>query len=76
MSDDDQVILNLHNGMSSSGMMQARALFDEIVNINTKIVIMKKEYGAENCAEELTELRRIRKYMKDRIEYYHEGGQV
>ena len=76
MSDDDQVILNLHNGMSGAAMMQARALFDEIVNINTKISIMKSEHGAENCAEELSELRRIRKYMKDRIEFYHTGGQV
>lgn len=76
MSEEDQVVLNLGNGMSGSAMLAARALYDEIQNINTKIVIMKSEYGAENCAEELSELRRIRKYMKDRIEYYHDGGNV
>lgn len=76
MSDDDQITLNLGSGMSSAAMTNARALFDEIVNINLKITIMKKEYGAENCAEELSELRRIRKYMKDRITYYETGGHV
>ena len=40
MSDEDQITLNLEN-MSSSAMTQARALFDEIINLNTKIAIMK-----------------------------------
>lgn len=70
---EDQITLNLTNGMSSGGMSAARALFDEIVNINTKITIMKAN-GEE--AEEISELRRVRKYMKDRITYYEEGGNV
>ena len=70
MSDDDQITLNLEN-MSSSAMTQARALYDEIVNLNTKIIIMKNS-GVEG--KDLSELRRIRKYMKDRIEYYQLGG--
>jgi uncharacterized protein YdcH (DUF465 family) len=70
MSDDDQITLNLEN-MSSAAMTQARALFDEIVNINTKITIMKL---ARVSAEEISELRKIRKFMKDRIEYYQSGG--
>ena len=70
MSDDDQITLNLEN-MSSAAMTQARALFDEIVNINTKITIMKL---ARVAAEEISELRKIRKFMKDRIEYYQSGG--
>ena len=70
MSDDDQITLNLEN-MSSSAMTQARALYDEIVNLNTKIIIMKNN-GVEG--KDLSELRRIRKYMKDRIEYYQLGG--
>ena len=70
MSDEDQITLNLEN-MSSTGMTQARALFDEIININTKISIMKLN-NIES--EELSELRRVRKFMKDRIEYYQNGG--
>lgn len=70
MSDDDQITLNLEN-MSSSAMTQARALYDEIINLNTKIIIMKNN-GVEG--KDLSELRRIRKYMKDRIEYYQLGG--
>lgn len=70
MSDDDQITLNLEN-MSSSAMTQARALYDEIINLNTKIIIMKNN-GVES--KDLSELRRIRKYMKDRIEYYQLGG--
>lgn len=70
MSDDDQITLNLEN-MSSAAMTQSRALFDEIININTKITIMKL---ARVPAEEISELRKIRKFMKDRIEYYQLGG--
>lgn len=70
MSDDDQITLNLEN-MSSTAMCQARALYDEIINLNTKITIMKMT-GVP--AVELTELRKIRKFMKDRIEYYQYGG--
>ena len=70
MSDDDQITLNLEN-MSSTAMCQARALYDEIINLNTKIIIMKNN-GIDN--KDLSELRRIRKYMKDRIEYYQLGG--
>jgi hypothetical protein len=70
MSEEDQITLNLEN-MSSTGMTQARALFDEIININTKISIMKLN-NIES--EELSELRRVRKFMKDRIEYYQNGG--
>lgn len=73
MSEDDQVTLNLGNGMSSSSMSAARSLFDEIVNINTKISIMKQQ-GVEG--QELSDLRSVRKYMKDRIEYYVNGGCV
>ena len=73
MSEDDQVTLNLGNGMSSSSMSAARSLFDEIVNINTKISIMKQK-GVES--QELSDLRSVRKYMKDRIEYYVNGGCV
>ncbi|MAE55691.1 MAG: hypothetical protein CMK23_06820 [Porticoccaceae bacterium] len=73
MSEDDQVTLNLGNGMSSSSMSAARSLFDEIVNINTKISIMKQQ-GVES--EELSDLRSVRKYMKDRIEFYVNGGCV
>ena len=73
MSDDDQVTLNLGNGMSSSSMSAARSLFDEIVNINTKISIMKQQ-GVEG--QELSDLRSVRKYMKDRIEFYVNGGCV
>ena len=76
MSDEDQVILNLGNQMSGAAMAQARALFDEIVNINTKISIMKGTYGEANCMEEVQQLRVIRKYLKDRIDYYQSGGQV
>jgi len=70
MSDEDQITLNLEN-MSSSAMTQARALFDEIINLNTKITIMKI---ANAPSDELSELRKIRKFMKDRIEYYQTGG--
>jgi hypothetical protein len=70
MSDDDQITLNLEN-MSSAAMTQSRALFDEIININTKITIMKL---ARVPAEEISELRKIRKFLKDRIEYYQLGG--
>ena len=70
MSDDDQITLNLEN-MSSTAMCQSRALYDEIINLNTKITIMKMT-GVP--AVELTELRKIRKFMKDRIEYYQLGG--
>lgn len=70
MSDEDQITLNLEN-MSSSAMTQARALFDEIINLNTKISIMKQN-GEDGGA--ISELRRIRKFMKDRIEYYQTGG--
>lgn len=73
MSEDDQVTLNLGNGMSSSSMYAARSLFDEIVNINLKISIMKQQ-GVEG--QELSDLRSVRKYMKDRIEYYVNGGSV
>ena len=59
--------------MSSGSMSAARALFDEIVNINTKISIMKLE-GVAN--DDLSELRQVRKYMKDRILYYTNGGNV
>jgi hypothetical protein len=71
MSDDDQITLNLDSGMSSSAMTQARSLFDEIININTKITIMKMLRAP---AEEISEMRRIRKYMKDRMEFYQSGG--
>jgi len=71
MYDEDQITLNLDNGMSSTAMSQARALFDEIININTKISIMKMN-NIEG--EELSELRRIRKYLKDRMEFYTTGG--
>lgn len=71
MSDDDQITLNLDSGMSSSAMTQARSLFDEIININTKITIMKLSRAP---AEEISEMRRIRKYMKDRMEFYQSGG--
>ena len=54
MSEDDQVTLNLGNGMSSSSMSAARSLFDEIVNINTKISIMKQQ-GVES--QELSDLK-------------------
>lgn len=70
MSEEDQITLNLEN-MSSSAMTQARALFDEIINLNTKIAIMKI---ANVPSDELSELRKIRKFMKDRIEYYQTGG--
>jgi len=70
MSEEDQITLNLEN-MSSSAMTQARALFDEIINLNTKIAIMKI---ANAPSDELSELRKIRKFMKDRIEYYQTGG--
>jgi hypothetical protein len=70
MSDEDQITLNLEN-MSSSAMTQSRALFDEIINLNTKIAIMKI---ANAPSDELSELRKIRKFMKDRIEYYQTGG--
>tara|TARA_E500000318_G_scaffold101336_1_gene104754 strand:- start:5557 stop:5778 length:222 start_codon:yes stop_codon:yes gene_type:complete len=73
MSDDDQVTLNLGNGMSSSSMSAARSLFDEILNINTKISIMKQQ-GVEG--QELSDLRSVRKYMKDRLEFYANGGCV
>ena len=71
MSDDDQITLNLGSGMSSASMSQARALFDEIININMKITIMKLSRAP---AEEISEMRRVRKYMKDRIEFYQSGG--
>ena len=70
MSEEDQITLNLEN-MSSSAMTQSRALFDEIINLNTKIAIMKI---ANAPSDELSELRKIRKFMKDRIEYYQTGG--
>ena len=71
MSDDDQITLNLDSGMSSAAVSQARALFDEIINIYTKITIMKLSRAP---VEEISELRRIRKYMKDRMEFYQLGG--
>ena len=74
MSDDDQISLSLDNRMSSSAMSQARAIFDEIVNINTKITIMKANGITES--EEISGLRFIRKYLKDRMKYYEEGGTV
>lgn len=70
MSDEDQITLNLEN-MSSSAMTQARALFDEIINLNTKITIMKMN---NESREDISELRRVRKYMKDRIDFYQTGG--
>ena len=73
MGEEDQITLNLHAGMRSGSMSAARALFEEIVNINTKISIMKLE-GVAN--EDLSELRQVRKYMKDRILYYTNGGNV
>ncbi len=73
-SDDDQITLNLDHGMSSSSMSQARALFDEIININTKITIMKANGITES--EEISELRFIRKYLKDRMKFYEQGGKV
>ena len=73
-SDDDQITLNLDNGMSSSSMSQARALFDEIININTKITIIKANGVTES--EEISELRFIRKYLKDRMKFYENGGKV
>ena len=74
MSDDDQITLNLDNGMSSSAMSQARALFDEIININTQITIMKSQGITESI--EMSNLRFVRKYLKDRMKYYEEGGTV
>ena len=74
MSDEDQITLNLDNGMSSSAIIQARALFDEIVNLNSKISIMKLNGVDRDEMYDISELRRIRKYMKDRIEYYQTGG--
>ena len=74
MSEDDQISLSLDNRMSSSAMSQARAIFDEIVNINTKITIMKANGITES--EEISGLRFIRKYLKDRMKYYEEGGTV
>ena len=71
---EDQITLNLDNGMSSSSMSQARALFDEILNINTKITIMKANGISES--EEMSELRFIRKYLKDRMKFYENGGKV
>jgi hypothetical protein len=73
-SDDDQITLNLDDGMSSSSMSQARALFDEIININTKITIIKSKGVTES--EEISELRFIRKYLKDRMKFYENGGKV
>ena len=70
MSEEDQITLNLEN-MSSTAMTQARALFDEIINLNTKISIMKLNGIG---GEDLSELRRVRKFMKDRIDYYQNGG--
>lgn len=74
MSEDDQISLSLDNRMSSSAMTQARAIFDEIININTKITIMKANGITES--EEISGLRFIRKYLKDRMKYYEEGGTV
>ena len=74
MSEDDQISLSLDNKMSSSAMSQARAIFDEIININTKITIMKANGITES--EEISGLRFIRKYLKDRMKYYEEGGTV
>ena len=74
MSEDDQISLSLDNRMSSSAMSQARAIFDEIVNINTKITIMKANGITES--EEISGLRFVRKYLKDRMKYYEEGGTV
>lgn len=74
MSEDDQISLSLDNRMSSSAMSQARAIFDEIININTKITIMKANGITES--EEISGLRFIRKYLKDRMKYYEEGGTV
>lgn len=74
MSDKDQITLNLDNGMSSTAMTQARALFDEIINLNTKISIMKMNGINDDGMYDISELRRIRKFMKDRIEYYQTGG--
>ena len=73
-SDDDQITLNMTNGMSSPAMSQARALFDEIININTKITIMKANGISES--EEMSGLRFIRKYLKDRMSFYEQGGNV
>tara|TARA_X000001316_G_C922431_1_gene37818 strand:- start:7471 stop:7695 length:225 start_codon:yes stop_codon:yes gene_type:complete len=74
MSEDDQISLSLDNRMSSSAMTQARAIFDEIININTKITIMKANGITES--EEISGLRFIRKYLKDRMKYYEEGGTI
>ena len=74
MSEDDQISLSLDNRISSSAMSQARAIFDEIININTKITIMKANGITES--EEISGLRFIRKYLKDRMKYYEEGGTV
>ena len=74
MSIDDQITLNMDNCMSSSAMSQARALFDEIININTKITIMKSQGITESV--EMSNLRFVRKYLKDRMKYYEEGGTV
>ncbi len=71
---EDQITLNMGNGMSSGSMSQARALFDEIVNINTKITIIKANGVTES--DEISELRSIRKYLKDRMKYYEQGGKV
>ena len=71
---EDQITLNMDEGMSSSSMSQARALFDEIININTKITIMKASGITES--EEISELRFIRKYLKDRMRFYEQGGKV
>ena len=74
MSIDDQITLNMDNCMSSSAMSQARALFDEIININTEITIMKSQGITESV--EMSNLRFVRKYLKDRMKYYEEGGTV
>ena len=74
MSEEDQITLNLDDGMSSTAMTQARALYDEIINLNTKIIIMKQNGLRSDETYDISELRRIRKYMKDRIEYYQTGG--
>ena len=73
-SDEDQITLNLDDGMSSRSMSQARALFDEIININTKITIMKANGISES--DEISELRFLRKHVKDRMKFYEQGGKV
>ena len=50
------------------------SLFDEIININTKITIMKSQGITESI--EMSNLRFVRKYLKDRMKYYEEGGTV